>query len=184
MCMSVQYSVESVQGYYFPSAFFETSWRWGSADLAGGLEMVPGPSRPSTYTKSTDESLLGSGKNVSHMWQPPESGVDVGIPPLLIWSVERIIQLHQIQSTHSWHTQHAARVCVCSNSELADCRFKDRICCCPECFTVCCTHPALFLCSSVVRCEKLVVGKAQRARKTWTPAVKRLAAYELLIVLV
>lgn len=33
------------------------------------------------------------------MWLDGESGVDLRIPPLVIWSVGWIIPLHQIQST-------------------------------------------------------------------------------------
>lgn len=45
---------------------------FGSAELSSGLEIVPGPCRPSMSTWTTDERLLGAGgKNVSHMCRPP-----------------------------------------------------------------------------------------------------------------
>lgn len=63
------------------------------AELVGGLELMP------TAPPICRWKFIRICKNASHMWLAWQSGLDLGIPPWVIWSVGWIIPLHQIQST-------------------------------------------------------------------------------------
>lgn len=67
--------------------------RFRSANHIGGLMLVPGT--PLIYRWK----FIKIYKNASHMWLVLESGLDLTIAPLVIWSVGWIMPLHQIQST-------------------------------------------------------------------------------------
>lgn len=88
------------------------SWRWCLAHPA------------SQHTQNPQMKVFRIWKNVSHMWLPPGSGVDLGNPSLLIWSAESIILLHQIQGTHRCHTkvwvQRIVRSAEGLRAEIAD----------------------------------------------------------------
>lgn len=64
-----------------------------SANHIGGLMLVP--RTPLIYRWK----FIKIYKNASHMWLVLESGLDLTIAPLVIWSVGSIMPLHQIQST-------------------------------------------------------------------------------------
>lgn len=68
---------------------------FGSAELSSGLEIVPGPCRPSMSTWTTDERLLGAGEKMFPICVDPPHLFRL----LERWCDERIISLHQIQST-------------------------------------------------------------------------------------
>ncbi len=64
-----------------------------SANHIGGLMLVPGT--PLIYIWK----FIKIDKNASHMWLVLESGLDLTMASLVIWSVGWIMPLHQIQST-------------------------------------------------------------------------------------
>ncbi len=64
-----------------------------SANHIGGLMLVPG------YPLIYMWKFIKIDKNASHMWLVLESGLDLTMASLVIWSVGWIMPLHQIQST-------------------------------------------------------------------------------------
>ncbi len=106
---------------------------------------------------------------------------------LLIWSVERIILLHHIQSTHSWHTQLAVQEDVCVCIHVGEVKVRQRVLlvrhgslsALPSC---CCGW--MWKAFSRKNFNWRLCIWALRVRKTWMPVFKCLGAYELLNVLV